>query len=312
MKRILSILLLLALLVPGYAQRYAVTELSVCCLRSAPDYEAPLETQELMGVVVEIIGESGYWRKVSDPQPYIAWCTNKGLVEMSAEEIEDYNMAPKYIVTAMNSRVYSDADECSLPVSDLVMGDLLRKVSGPRYCGRPVKPYAKNGFLAVRLPSGKMGYVPETDLEDYASWQDSVKATPESLVATAKKFVGIPYLWGGMSTKGFDCSGLVRTVYLMNGIALPRNASQMVELGEEVPLDALEAGDLLFFGRTIPGADGTPKSKVTHVGMYIGDGQFIHASHLVRINSMDPSDPDCYENITKLLQARKILLPLPR
>ena len=66
----------------------AVVEFSTSYLRLKPDYESPLETQELMGTVVEIVGEQSYWREVITPQPYRAWCTDKGLVEMTPEQLQ--------------------------------------------------------------------------------------------------------------------------------------------------------------------------------------------------------------------------------
>lgn len=302
MKRIsfIAAALLLSLIVS--AQQKAVTEFSVCYLRSAPDYESALETQELMGRVVTVLDTEGYWVKVDDPQPYVAWTTDKGLVLMDDQQIASYEAAPKYICTALASKVYSSASKNSVPVSDLVAGDLLRKVL--RRGGRPA---CSRGYQKVMLPSGKTGFVPSSDIEDYEGWKASREASPDALVQTALRFVGIPYLWGGMSSKGLDCSGLTRLTYLLCGVELPRNASQQVLQGEDVPLDKLQKGDLLFFGRRIPGADGTEKQKVTHVGMYIGGGRFIHSSHLVRINTMEPGDPDCYENITRLLCARRII-----
>ena len=76
-------------------QRWAVVELSTIYMRADADYESALETQELMGTVVEIVEEKGYWRKIVSPQPYTAWCTEKGLVEMDAKDIEEYKTAAK-------------------------------------------------------------------------------------------------------------------------------------------------------------------------------------------------------------------------
>ena len=117
------------------------------------------------------------------------------------------------------------------------------------------------------------------------------------------KLKGVPYLWGGMSPKGVDCSGLVRWSYLMNGILLPRNASQSIKCGDPINLDSLQRGDLVYFGS--PAKDGKPQ-RVTHVGIYIGDNRIIHASHLVRVNSLSPSDEDYYENAHRLIAARRL------
>ena len=98
MKYWFTTLILIATATLCYGQdskRMAVVETSTCYMRIAPDYESALETQELMGTVVEIVGESGYWREIVSPQPYKAWTTEKTLVEMSAEQISEYEKAPK-------------------------------------------------------------------------------------------------------------------------------------------------------------------------------------------------------------------------
>jgi cell wall-associated NlpC family hydrolase len=91
------------------------------------------------------------------------------------------------------------------------------------------------------------------------------------LVSTARKFIGIPYRWGGESAKtGFDCSGLTMTVYKMNGLNLPRNSRAQFQAGRSVAMDDLRPGDLVFFATN-------GGRRVTHVGIYAGDGRFIHA-----------------------------------
>ncbi len=100
---------------------------------------------------------------------------------------------------------------------------------------------------------------------------DSQEALRENIVRTALRFIGTPYRWGGSSVKsGFDCSGLTMTVYRLNGFELPRNAFSQYRAGLPVAKSALVRGDLVFFrtGRS---------SRVSHVGIYSGDDQFIHA-----------------------------------
>lgn len=92
--------------------------------------------------------------------------------------------------------------------------------------------------------------------------------------AAAKKFLGVPYLWGGTTPRGFDCSGLVQYAYRQIGISIPRTSRVQFTFGQFIPpsrTDLLEAGDLVFFGY-----NGDPK-QVHHVGMYVGGGVFIHA-----------------------------------
>lgn len=304
----------------GQTKRMAVTALSENMMRLNPDYESPLETQSLMGTIVEIIGEEGYWRQVVTPEPYTAWCTNLGLVEMTAEQINEYKAAPKYICTAQHSGVYETPSLKARRLSDLSAGNLVRVVWRE---GKKPKPSVKKKWAEVMLPDGRKGWTPSADLATFAEWAGKQKLTPENIVNTAMTFEGAPYLWGGTSSKGLDCSGLVRLTFFMNGHLLPRNASQQVNYGREIIMECdhtvtpdsdklyqemvkrtkhLQSGDLVFFG--------TPetfwsKEKITHVGIYIGNGKIIHASHKVRVNSLIPGQKDYYENSYKLLKARR-------
>ena len=108
----------------------------------------------------------------------------------------------------------------------------------------------------------------------------------ESLVKTAREFIGVPYLWGGTSREnGFDCSGLTMTVYQLNGLNLPRHSATQYDAGNPVDKQELQKGDLIFFATNGNG-------KVSHVGIYIGNGRFIHApsrGKTIRIESMSCS-----------------------
>ena len=188
------------------------------------------------------------------------------------------------------------------------------------------------------LPSGKTGWVPSGGIAEHKGFRSIAKGEgdaesiskkeTEMIIAQAMKLVGVPYLWGGMSAKGVDCSGLVRISHLMNGILLPRNASQQIHCGErlKMPLDKsfwndrsdeakfkkemvarienLQRGDLVFFGT--PAMEEGQKERITHVGIYLGNGKIIHASHLVRINSLIPGEKDYYENAHRLVGAIRL------
>lgn len=354
-------------------KRYAVTDFSANFLREEPDFAAELGNQLLMGTPVVITGETSYWRQVQSPDPYKAWCLDMSLVEMDKDQLMAYIAAPKYICTAFYSHVLSAPDEKSDPVSDLVCGDLLlscdpensifsvtddipetarektidrrdtsgkgkicdrRDISGKRIA-RSWKHRASGEYLDVWLPSGIHGYVKATDIEPFAKW--AMTRTPDAghILAQAAEFAGVPYQWGGTSSKGVDCSGFTRMVWFMNGILLPRNASQQARCGEEVHVEmrtdslalcgalpeeemkeemlrrtaCLESGDLIFFGTpATPGQGQDGKgARISHVGIYIGGGRFIHASRKVRYSSLIPGDPDYYDLSWKMIAARRII-----
>lgn len=96
------------------------------------------------------------------------------------------------------------------------------------------------------------------------------KLVRKNLVEDAHRFLGCPYRWGGTVASGFDCSGLMMTVYRLNGLILPRTAAEQFGHGKKVSKRRLKPGDLVFF-RTAGGR------RISHVGIYIGDGEFIHA-----------------------------------
>ena len=200
--------------------------------------------------------------------------------------------------------------------------------------GREVRPVVKGKWAQVMLPSGRTGWVRKEDLRrlegsidikmgDEAEGRVSQEKM-EDIIASAQLLLGVPYLWGGMSAKGVDCSGLVRISCIMNGILLPRNASQQIRCGKPVEMNAdpafwneearkdketfsremrqritsLKRGDLVFFGTP---ATAEKPMRVTHVGIYLGNGEIIHSSHLVRINSLDPEADNYYENAHRLI-----------
>ncbi|HEX9251612.1 MAG TPA: C40 family peptidase [Ignavibacteriaceae bacterium] len=258
---------------------YGVINLSVANFRSKPDHPAELVTQAILGTPVKVYkkGEDGYYL-VQTPDGYISWLDDDGFAFMTEVQWNEWKSSPKIIYTKEYGFSYSEADVNSQTVSDLVAGNLL-KIMGE-----------DSDFYLVNYPDGRVAYIKKDEAKLFNDWYNSLNPTGETILKTAYRFMGIPYLWGGTSTKGMDCSGFTKTVYFLNGIILARDASQQVNTGELVDTKDgwtnLQAGDLLFFGRK---ASGDKKERITHVAIYIGDGDFIHAAGRVRINSFNKS-----------------------
>lgn len=251
---------------------FGLINVSVANLRSNPKHSAELVTQALLGTPVNLLKNERGWCLVQTPDKYIAWTNAEILVSMDEIELDRWKKKDKIIyLESSGFAVLPSKDE---RVSDLVAGNVL------------VVEEAQKGFWLVQYPDGRSARIHKEEAANLHEWSDGLVISDSAICRTAMDFMGIPYLWGGTSTKGMDCSGFTRTVYLLNGILLPRDASQQVHCGDLVDSVAdftkLEVGDLLFFG-----TKNDVKERVVHVGLWIGNDQFIHASSDVHISSMD-------------------------
>ncbi|MEN8117859.1 MAG: C40 family peptidase [Bacteroidota bacterium] len=268
---------------------------SVINLRSNPRHSAEIATQTLLGTPVRILKRENGWYLVQTPNKYIAWVDAAALVKINKEELDKYREAKKIVYNKQYGFSYSEADCNSQTISDLVIGCILPVTS------------SNAEFYKVQYPDKRFAWIKKDEVIDF---EELINRTidEEELVKTAKKFLGIPYLWGGTSSKAIDCSGFTSTIYYMNGIILQRDASQQTKYGELITTsyswENLQTGDLLFYGR--PASDTLPE-KVTHVAMYIGDSEFIHASGKVRINSIDSTrDNFITDYVQKFIRATQV------
>ncbi len=274
---------------------FGIVNNSVANIRSDSKHSAELATQALLGTPLYVLRQAGEWYLVQTPDKYISWVDHGGLVLQTAGEFDAWKNTDKVIFTEVAGFSYSGESETSMVVSDLVMGSVLEKTGE-----------GKN-FYKVRYPDGRLAFVKKQESKEVESWLAETSLSAENLTNVAFRLMGAPYLWGGTSTKGMDCSGFTKTVYLMNGLVIPRDASQQVFAGRAVDTaqgwSQLQTGDLLFFGSP---ASEEKKERVVHVGMWIGENRFIHASGQVRISSMDPADQQYDEfNAKRFLRARR-------
>lgn len=299
MKRILLIVLLGLGALSAAAQawdgpQWAVVNSSSCFLRLKPDYESGNETQCLMGTVLRVKGEDRYWRLVDAPDYKDVWTTQLNVAFMDEAGKDAWIAAPKYICSAEYTHLFEAPNTTAQRVCDFTMGDLVRKGTE-----------RVRGWVQVYLPSGRACWARDYDVTDFDEWVRTREATREQLLATARRLLGTPYMWGGASIKHFDCSGFTQFVYRQAGIVLPRNAREQIHTGEEIPydFDRMLPGDLIFYGTP---ATARKPMVVAHVAMYLGDKKIIHSSQVVRINSLVPEGEDYYER-TNPLGVRRIL-----
>lgn len=262
-------------------QQYAVARNSVINIRSKPKHSAELGTQGLLGMSLKILDKKGDFYRIQTPDNYISWVDKGGITKMTKDTFDRWNASKKIIFTKNFGYVYVDASEDSQIVSDITLGGLLHYIS------------EDNQFYKVKYPDNRTGFIKKEEGIMYSSWLQNFVTSKENIETVAKKMEGFPYLWGGTSSKGMDCSGFTKMVYLMNGFVIPRDASQQINAGKTVDTNLdfsdLQKGDLLFFGTK---AEENKKQKVVHVGIWLGNNkmEFIHASGNVHLSSMDKNE----------------------
>ncbi|MFA3781804.1 NlpC/P60 family protein [Melioribacteraceae bacterium 4301-Me] len=281
---------------------YGIINLSVANIRTAPSHSAELATQALLGTPVKILKKDDGFYLVQTPDYYISWIDDGGLILMNKKEINEWIEQPKIIFTSEFGFAYKEPNVNSEHVSDLVAGNILINLG------------EKDDFYYVEFPDHRTAYIEKEKCFPLDDWLSKAEPTEANIISTAKRFLGIPYLWGGTSAKGMDCSGFTKTVYFLNGVVLQRDASQQVNTGTLVDtengFENLRPGDLLFFGEK---EKGDKKEKVTHVAIYIGNYEYIHASGRVMINSFEKDSANFSSyRLNHFIRAKRIINSLDK
>jgi hypothetical protein len=206
----------------------ATVRTGVLPLRAEPGNDSELVDEAHYGELLTVIGERAAWRYVQGPDLYFGWCE------------------------ATHLRIERDT-------SGSVIGTLSATV---RAAPRPDAAPSDSPFVALLADQGRW-----VDAGDVVLLADLPQRYPtaDDLLATAESFLGAPYLWGGTTDRGIDCSGLTQQVYRLNGVGLDRDADQQALGGR--PVDVARPGDLFFFGA----------ERVTHTAIATGERSFIHA-----------------------------------
>ncbi len=254
----------------------ALCEIALVPVRSQPYESAEMLTQLLFGECFEMLEDTGPWvriRNISDE--YEGWVDAKVVRAIDEKRLallekEEILVQPHPIIHADNYQ-----------------GHHLILPAGAQLTGVKGKSF-RHGDMIFRTEV-------ELAIAD--------KGNRASIVETALSFQGAPYLWGGKSILGMDCSGLVQLVFSIHGIALPRDSRQQVNAGNRLEsLDDLAPGDLCFFDHE--------NDIISHAGIYIGQNRIIHSSGSVRVDILDEKgiyDESVKKYIHRFRQAKNVV-----
>lgn len=268
----------LTLLFPlcGFGCGWAQSNVSALSLRALPSHSAEMETQVTLGAPLRVDSVSGDWVRVMTADGVACYAPLKSIVMKDSADMARWRRSPRVIVTALE------------PLS--IIADTLRSgaadvVSDVTLCSvleGSILPGAS--YVSLLFPDGRHGFLPSWAVEDFESWSRRTH-TPDEILMAARSMTGVPYLWGGTTSKAVDCSGFTQTCFFFAGSLIPRNSRGQAAAGMPVNIDgSLQPCDLLFFGE----GDG---ERITHVGISTGGSRFIHSSGLVFESSFDPADP---------------------
>jgi hypothetical protein len=256
---------------------------------SSASLDSDVVSQAIYGATVTVLQEKDSWAEIQTADQYKGWIESSGLLPYKPGE--PYASGTNVVqVRSLFAHIYREQSVTRHAPMLTVPFDTRLEVASLPNAAKPER------WLTVNLPDGRHGMIQSGDLQ--------VPTAPLSIdetIALARKFMGLPYTWGGTSSFGYDCSGFTQMLIKQRGRIMPRDADIQATWNGLIPVERnqLQPGDLLFFGSSL--------QKITHTGMYIGDGRFInattHETPMVRIDNIN--EPYW----TKLLVASRRLKP---
>jgi hypothetical protein len=256
MRGVALFLLVLTMAVADTPTTPAVIQRPVTNLFSKPTVDADVVSQAIFGWNVQVLEEQPEWLKIRTPDEYTGW------IEASAALKRDVYAVSGTVakVKTLFGGLYRESSITKhQPLLTLPFEARLEVLSEPESENRR--------WVQVRLPDQREAWIQRGDIGF-----DQKPMTREEMLMFSRRFLGLPYLWGGVSSFGYDCSGFTQMLFRQTGASMPRDAQPQAEWAGVVPVakEELQPGDLLYFGSS--------DKKITHTGLFIGDGQFIHAT----------------------------------
>ncbi len=224
-----------------------------------PDLSSERVTQAVFNQPVTLLEEKENWCRVEVVDGYTGWLRTK-FIDRDCTSIMKESYLERAVVISTLKTIYTNPER-SVPLIEVVMGTELFIIN------------KASNIYQVALPGKATGWIDIKDIITIPAGSTIPKTTAGDFTATAQKFKGVQYLWGGVSARGIDCSGLTYICARINGIYLPRDADQQFEFIDNAPegMDNIKPGDLVFF------SSDEELSDISHVGIYVGDNSMLHA-----------------------------------
>lgn len=245
----------------------------VANMYSGPTEDVDVVSQAIYGVTVRPLEEKDGWVKVKTPDDYPGWVASAMLRRLASDEAPYASYGKVAHVDNFSANLYREPSVTRHAPLITVPFETRLEVIAPGE-GR------NQGWLQVHLPDGRSAWVQMGDV-----MVDPKPLSIDESIALAKRFLGVTYTWGGTSSFGYDCSGFMQMLVRHRGIIMPRDADLQAGWSGAAKVDRseLQPGDLLYFGSS--------PTRITHTGMYIGSGEFIHdttSTHpMVQISRLD-------------------------
>lgn len=263
--------------------KYGWIKTNILDMWHEPKYNSERINQLLFCDPVAVIKDKNNYFYIEKNDGYTGWVDKRFVRLISKIDWNRFRNQKKQFVTAKTIKIFDSTQNKPIEPFELFYGTELNIISH------------KNSFSSIKLPDGNRIVSKSSGIQPICNKKD--KVTGDLLVKEARRFIGIPYLWGGITSVGFDCSGLVQTIFRRFGIDVPRDTKQQINAGTAINKETIRTGDLLFFER--------------HVGFAIGRHKLIHASiggNGVRINSLKKGEDDFREDLaTSLKTVRRIV-----